>query len=650
MSSGWLAKMKAGLKIERVRNNSFWAVVFILFSVVPILFAINQLFRLRLFQVTLIDNAYLYYILMFYLPVVFLIFPATQGSPQNRVPWYDAVLFLTAAITCGYFGLHGLNIISFGWEYAAPLTASLLSILLWILIIEAVRRASDLGLMLTCIIFSFYPLVAHLMPGFLKGQSFDFLTTARLHAMGANSIVGLPLFVLCNLLIGFILFGILLQYTGGGTFFYNLASALLGRSRGGAAKIGILGSAFFGMLSGSTVSNVVAIGSMTIPAMKRTGFSAHYAAAIESCASAGGPMMPPVMGAAAFVMASFLNVPYIEVAIAAAIPAFLYFLGLFIQVDGYAAKTGLKGLPKNELPPLWRTLKEGWFYLGVILVMCYFLLSLTVEAWAPFYAGAALLVLSIFKKQTRLTWISLFNIISDLTKTLAQLVAILGAAGLLIGGLSVTGVALSFSRELVAAVGQNSLLILVAGALTSFVLGLGMPTTACYIFLAVVMVPALVSLNINPMGAHLFVFYWGALSDITPPTALCVAAASGIAGSNFMQTGWTAMRLGFIKYIVPFFFVYNAALLTYGALREILVATSFAVIGVFFLSSALEGYLWGVGRLKLVSRFFLIAGGILTAFPEWISSLVGLLILVLTTVVSYVPVWAKRKALKVRNE
>lgn len=382
--SSWLTNTKESLKIERVRHSSLWTLVFILFSILPIFFAVNQLFRFRLFQVTLIDNSYLYYILMFYLPVVFLIFPATKSSPQNRVPWYDAIVFLVAIITCGYFGLNGLKIVSFGWEYAAPLAPSLLSVLLWILVIEAVRRASDIALMITCVVFSLYPLFAHVMPSVLKGQSFDLLTTARLHAMGANSIVGLPLFVLCNLLIGFILFGTLLQYTGGGTFFYNLASALLGRSRGGAAKIGILGSAFFGMLSGSTVSNVVAIGSMTIPAMKRTGFSPHYAAAIESCASAGGPIMPPVMGAAAFVMASFLNVPYIEVAIAAAIPACLYYLGLFVQVDGYAARTGLKGLPKNELPPLWRTLKEGWFYLGVILVMCYFLLSLAVEAWAPF--------------------------------------------------------------------------------------------------------------------------------------------------------------------------------------------------------------------------------------------------------------------------
>ena len=635
MALSLLTSVKENLAIERINNSSFWASIFILFSILPILLAIYQLFRIALFDVTLIDNSYLYYILMFYLPIVFLMCPMTKSSPKDRVPWYDGILFLVTAATLGYLGLKGIEIVSMGWEYSAPLVPSLLSILLWALVLEAVRRASDMALTVTCFLFSLYPLCAHLLPGFLQGQSFDLLTTARLHAMGGNSIIGLPVFVLCNLLIGFILFGTMLQYTGGGTFFFNLASGLLGQARGGAAKIGILGSAFFGMLSGSTVSNVVAIGSMTIPAMIRTGFSRHYAAAIESCASAGGPITPPVMGAAAFVMASFLNVPYIDVCIAAAIPAFLYFLGLFVQVDCYAARSGLQGLPKNELPPIWGTLKEGWYYLAVIVVMTYFLVTLAVEAWAPFYASAALLILSFFKKDTRLTWPSTIKILTDLTGTMVQLVAILAAAGLLIGGLSVTGVALSFSRELVAAVGNNTLLILLAGAITSFILGLGMPTTACYIFLAVVMVPALTAVDIYPMAAHLFVFYWGALSDLTPPTALCVAAACGIAKSNFMQTGWTAMRLGFTKYIVPFFFVYNAALLFHGSAGDVLFMSITAAIGIIYLAFAFEGYLWGVGILPLLARILLGIGGLLTAFPDLTTTLIGIGILAVMHVICF---------------
>ncbi|MCX5908178.1 MAG: TRAP transporter fused permease subunit, partial [Deltaproteobacteria bacterium] len=431
----------------------------------------------------------------------------------------------------------------------------------------------------------------------------------------------------CTLLIGFMVFGIVLQGTGGGAFFFKLAQSLLGHSRGGAAKISILASAFFGMISGSTTSNTLTIGAMTISAMKSTGFPPHYAAAIEACASTGGPIMPPVMGAAAFIMASFLGQSYAFVCIGAFIPACLYYLGLFVQVDGYSAKANLKGIPKEQLPSFWKTLKDGWFYISVIVILVYLLLALDLEARAPYYASGALVVLSFLKKETRLNWKKAIDLTVDIGKVVTQLVGILAAAGLIIGGLSITGVALAFSRELVGAVGDNLFLILLMGAISSFVLGLGMTITACYIFLAIVMVPALVALGIDPLAAHLFVFYWGVLSEITPPVALCVSAACGLAGSNFMQTGWTAMRLGAIKYIIPFFFVYNPALLTHAPWGEVLLYTFFAVVGIYYLGSALEGYLWGVGRLNKISRVPLIIGGLLTASPEIITSVVGIVIL-----------------------
>ena len=473
------------------------------------------------------------------------------------------------------------------------------------------------------------------MPGFLQGQSYDLFTSARLYAMGTNGILGIPLDVVCTLLIGFMVFGIVLQNTGGGTFFFKLAQSLLGHTRGGAAKISILASAFFGMISGSTTSNTLTIGAMTISAMKTTGFPAHMAAAIEACASTGGPIMPPVMGAAAFIMASFLNVPYAYVAIGAFIPACLYYLGLFVQVDGYAAKANLKGLSKAELPSFWETLKDGWFYILGIVVLVYLLLNLRMEARAPYYASGVLVALSMIKKETRLNWKKFIDLIASIGRVVTQLVAILAAAGLIIGGLSITGVALAFSRELVGAVGNNIFLILLMGAFSSFVLGLGMTITACYIFLAIVMVPALIALGIDPLAAHLFVFYWGVLSEITPPVALCVSAASGLAGSNFMQTGWTAMRLGAVKYIIPFFFAYNPALLTHGVWWEVLLVTFFAVVGIYYLGSALEGYLWGIGQINWPSRIFLVMGGLLIAFPEIYTTLIGLVIVVCVNLIYY---------------
>jgi TRAP transporter 4TM/12TM fusion protein len=626
--------------MDRLKPGSFWFRIFILFSVFSLLLVVNQIFHLELFGFKPLENSYLYYILALSLSPVFLAYPATSQSPAKRVPWYDAGLFLLSFGTNIYLGLQGLNIIQMGWEYIAPAIPSLCSLILWFLVLEAVRRVTDLGMTLFCLVFSFVPVFADYLPGVLKGVPFDFLATARLHSMGMSSILGIPLYTVCTLLIGFMIFGVILQNTGGGAFFLNIAQALLGHKRGGAAKMGVLGSGFFGMLSGSTVSNVLTIGSLTIPAMKKTGYSPQMAAAIESCASAGGPIMPPVMGAAAFIMASFLGIPYYQVAIGAAIPACLYYLGLFVQIDGYAARNGITGLSRLDLPPLWGTLKEGWFYFLVILVLCFFLLTLRVEAWAPFFASAVLLVLTMFRKETRLDLKTILTILFESGKVIMQLVAILAAAGLLIGGLSIPGIALSFSRELVILAGQNTLLILIVGALTSFILGLGMTTSACYIFLAIVMAPALVALKIDPLAAHLFIFYWGALSELTPPTALCVAAASGIAGSEFMPTAWKAMKLGAVKYIVPFFFVYAPTLLANGPWASILFHTAFAVFGIWILASALEGYLIGLGEIKNRGiRLLLVAGGVLTAFPEEISTAIG----VLAILGCLIPLWISRR-------
>ena len=626
--------------MERIKPGSFWFRIFILFSVLSLLLVVNQIFHLELLGFKPLENSYLYYILALSLSPVFLTYPATAKSPKNRIPWYDAGLFFLTFGTNIYLGLQGLNIVQMGWEYIAPAIPTVCSLILWFLVLEAVRRVTDLGMTLFCLIFSFVPIFADYLPGVLQGVPFNFMATARLHSMGMSSILGIPLYTVCTLLIGFMIFGVVLQNTGGGSFFLNIAQALLGHKRGGAAKMGVLGSGFFGMLSGSTVSNVLTIGSLTIPAMKKTGYSPQMAAAIESCASAGGPIMPPVMGAAAFIMASFLSIPYYQVAIGAAIPACLYYLGLFVQVDGYAAKNGITGLPRTDLPPIWGTLKDGWFYFLVIVVLCYFLLTLRVEAWAPFYASALLLGLTMFRKETRLNRQAILNILFESGKVIMQLVAILAAAGLLIGGLSIPGIALSFSRELIILAGQNTLLILIVGAITSFILGLGMTTSACYIFLAIVMAPALVALKIDPLAAHLFIFYWGALSELTPPTALCVAAASGIAGSEFMPTAWKAMKLGAVKYILPFFFVYAPTLLTNGPWLSVILHTVFAVFGIWILASALEGYLIGLGEIKnWWVRFALFAGGILTTFPEEISTVIGVLIIL----GCLIPSWIAKK-------
>jgi len=606
--------------------GNLWRIILTIFFGLAILLAINQIFRLKLLGFLPLDNSYLYLLLTFYLSPAFILYPASKSASHDRVPWYDVVLFGLTVLSGLYFSIHGLDIIDGGWELRAPLIPTLFSISIWFLVIESVRRSSGLPLSILCLIFSFYPLYAGIMPGFLLGIDFDFLTTARNHAMSINSILGVPLHVVGTLLIGFMFFGVVLQAAGGGEFFLNIANALLGHARGGPAKVAIVASALFGTLSGSPVSNVLTTGCMTIPAMKKTGYEPHYAGAVEACASTGGAIMPPVMGAAAFVMASFLNMPYAKICIAAAIPSCLYYLGLFFQVDAYAVKVGLRGVPKSELPSLKETIKSGWYYIFVILILCYFLFTLRVESWAPFYASALLLIISMINKKTRLTLKGFVEMIRNTGKVLIELVTILAAVGLLVGALSLTGVAFAFSRELVMAVGENMLLMLAAGALTSFVLGFGMTSTACYIFLAIVMAPALVNIGLNPIAAHFFVLYWGIVSFITPPVALAAYAAASLAGSDPMKTGYTAMRLGMVTYFIPFLFVYNPVLLAQGSIGEIVYAFLTAAAGVFCISMALEGMIIYVGKLILPIRILLLIGGPMLAIPGWKTDLIGALI------------------------
>ncbi|MDI6753795.1 MAG: TRAP transporter fused permease subunit [Thermodesulfobacteriota bacterium] len=610
---------------ERHRQlTGIWWIFLMVFSGLGILLAIQQIFLLKPFGFMLIETAYYYLLLAFYGSLVFIVFPASKTSPKERVPFYDIFLFFLCFGISLYFASAALKIIEKGWEFVAPPWPTALSLILWLLMLEAVRRVAGGVLMTTCFFFSFYPLFAHLMPGFLEGRDFSLLVTARYHAMSVESILGIPMKVVGTLLIGFMIFGVVLQTTGGGKFFINFALALWGHSRGGPAKVAVISSALFGTLSGSVISNVVSTGSMTIPAMKRTGYPAYYAGAVEACASTGGALMPPVMGTAAFIMASFLSIPYWQVCVAAIVPSVLFYLGLFLQTDGYAARVGLQGLDRKELPSISATLKEGWFYLLALFLLIYLLLYLKVEAWAPFYASALLLLLAMTKKETRLSWETFGQLIAGTGKFLAELVAILGAIGLVIGALSVTGVAHSFSRELVAFAGGNVILLLLIGALTSFILGMGMTAAACYIFLAIVLAPALTKSGLNPLAAHLFVLYWGLVSFITPPVALGAITAASIAGANPVKTGFQAMRLGAVIYFIPFFFVFNPALVLQAPLKDIPFPLLTAVSGVFLISGSLEGYLQGLGKLSLPARIWLLTAGMLLAVPEWRTDLIGL--------------------------
>jgi TRAP transporter 4TM/12TM fusion protein len=416
------------------------------------------------------------------------------------------------------------------------------------------------------------------------------------------------------------MFGAVLQYTGAAHFFNNIAFAMFGGVRGGPAKVSIFASGLMGSVSGSVVSNVLTTGVVTIPAMKRIGFSPAYAGGVEACASTGGVLMPPVMGATAFVMASFLGVPYVTVALAALVPSLVFYLGLFIQIDGYAARRRLKGLPRDELPSIAKTYAEGWHYIIVFVLLVWMLLVMQQEAIAPFYATALLLVINQFSKRYRLNWKKLGVLIEGICGALGELAALLAGVGLIIGSLSVTGLAGTLANDLVYIAGNNIYVLLVMGAITSFIFGMGMTITACYIFLAIVLAPPLVAAGFDPVAVHLFMMYWGMVSFITPPVALASFVAAGIAKAAPMAVGFQSVRLGSTMYFVPFFFVLNPALILRGSPAEIAVVVATAAVGIAFIASALEGYLVGVGALRgsaagWSARALLFAAGLAMAMP-----------------------------------
>lgn len=596
-----------------------------------------QWWYLNIYEPTLIiDTSYYYVIIGLLLSLVFLVYPFSPKQ-SDRVPFYDWGLFFLTIGCSGFMAFNGERIIQEGWDIIAPLEATIIAGIVCLLCLEGVRRAGGTILFGVCLFFFLFPMFAQYMPGFLWGPPSVIDEFVRQHALGTESIIGVPMRAVTNLLIGFLVFGSALVVTGGGDFFLAFATAILGKTRGGPAKVAIISSGFFGSLSGSVISNVVTTGKITIPTMKRVGYPPAYAGAVEACASTGGALMPPVMGAVAFLMAENLNMPYADIIIAAAVPAILFYLALLLQVDNYAAKVGLKGQPAEEIPKIWPTFVSGWHYLFSLAALIYMLIGMRIEVFAPYFATFILIVTSIVTNKIRgersFGWSDFIELLIDAGKTIVNIVGILVGIGMIIGALSLTGVGPAFSSELLRFAEGSVWLLLVLGAITSFVLGMGMTVSACYIFLAVVMGGAMVDGGLNPVAGHLFILYWGMMSYITPPVAVAAVAASTIAGSPAMETGFRAMRLGGILFILPFLFALNPTLIMVGEPLEIAHDVTTAVIAVWMLASALEGWLYGVGRIATPLRVILGVAALGALHPDPITDLVGLGALILVYVV-----------------
>lgn len=566
-----------------------------------------------------VQNHYYYALLGLLLPLCFLIYPTTSDS---RSIWLDSVLSFLTLAACSFFFLNAETMLDYGWEFSAPSNAIWASFILWALILEALRRSGGMVLFSLVLLFSLYPIFADKLPGSISGMASSPAETASYHIMSIESILGLPFRAFAELVIGFLIFGIALQHTGGGKFFIDLALAMFGHVRGGSAKVAIVSSGLMGSMSGSVITNVLTTGQMTIPAMQKNGFEKEYAAGVEACASTGGVLLPPIMGSTAFVMATFLNVSYTNVALAAAVPAFLYFFGLFIQVDAYAARKGLKGTPKNILPNMRKTLQQGWFYIAAFITLIFLLIFLQREAIAPFIATGMLLFLNQVSAKHRWDLSKAGSFLVATGKLLMELLTIMAGVGLIVGALSVTGLSGTLVNDLLFLARDSVLLLLLMGAFTSFILGIGMTVTAAYVFLAIVLAPALIQGGLDPMSVHLFILYWGMLSFITPPVALGAFAAASIAESSALATGFKAMRLGSIIYFIPFFFVLEPALIMSGDLEKTVFATVRVVIGIIFIAGSLQHYVLGIGfldkktSLAVFGRALTGFGGGLIALPS----------------------------------
>jgi TRAP transporter 4TM/12TM fusion protein len=545
---------------------------------------------------------------------VFLLVKAGAKASAESVPWYDW-LFVAGALAAGGYVAVFYPTLAYRLGVLSP-DRWILGGIAVLLVLEAARRVAGGTLAWVALGCVLYANLAYLFPGLLYARGSSWLRIASYLYLDSGGILGVPLDVAATVLVAYIFFGQALYAVGGDKFLIDLALVAMGRYRGGSAKVSIVSSALFGMVSGSAVANVAVNGAISIPMMKRSGYAAHMAAAIEAVASTGGQIMPPVMGAAAFLMAEFLNISYGQVALAAAIPACLYYLALFVQVDLEAAKKGLAGLPTEQVPRLSNVMRRGWVFLIPLAVLVY---GLMVADWDAGRAGMAA-VITIFavgalQKETRPTPAKILRAIEETGRTMLDITAIVALAGVVIGALQLSAIAFKLSLLLVSIAGGNALVLLTLTALGCLFLGLPLPTTVVYIMLAVLAAPALVQVGIPPLAAHLFLFYFGMISLITPPDCLPVYVAAAIAKADFWKTGWLGMRLAIAAYIVPFIFAFHPALILMGTVAEIVVSVVAASIGVFFLGAACAGYLfrplpwWKCGLFGAASLLLLL--------PKW---------------------------------
>lgn len=540
-----------------------------------------------------------------------------ENKVLRLITWAWAAL---AVLVGGY--------VVFGFEslinrMGAPNTIDLvLGGLCIIMVLDATRRSIGWPLPIVTCLFLLYTYFGNYLTGTFSHRGYGIERIINQMYMTTEGIFGVALGVVVTIVFLFILFGAVLEKSGGGKAFIDFSIALAGRARGGPAKIAVFGSGMMGMISGSSIANVATVGTLTIPLMVRVGYRPEFAGAVEAAAAVGGQIMPPVMGAGAFIMAEFTQTPYLTIISAAAIPAILYYFSLYMNVHYEALRTGMKGMPEEEIPPIRSVLKQGWIYIVPLLSLMVTLVMGFSPARAAFVGIGLLIIAAMMRASTRMKLSDFWGALCEAGQGSVSVAAACACAGIIVGTVSMTGLGIKFSNMIGNLAGDYIILALMLTALSSLILGMALPTTANYIVQAAVAAPALVALGIPKLTAHLFVFYFGVFADITPPVALAAYTAAGIAKADPMKTAMVASRNVMVAYLIPFLFVYFPALLGQAPISEVIFTSLAAMLGVVAMSAAWSAYF----RRPCTSleQMGLVVSAALMIFPEYLSSVAGL--------------------------
>lgn len=555
--------------------------------------------------------------------LTFLVYPAKKGGKAGR--WYDWILVVLGIVPNAY-----IVIFYDLWQFHAGTACTTYEIVFFIFLIiallEALRRILGIVLPIITLAFIVQPMISDHLPGILFGRGYSLPRITTQFFLPSDGIYAMPLNIAATIVLAFLFFGQMLVASGGGQTLMNLALAIAGRVRGGAAKSAIIASGMFGTLSGSPSSNVATTGTFTIPMMTGSGYKPEFAAGVEACASNGGQLLPPVMGVVAFIMAEMMGVPYVEVCYVAFIPAILYYTLIFLQVDFRAAKSGLRGLPASELPSFREVLKKGYIHVIPLLILIYFLFVLRYSPeLSAFWAAISIIILNVFRRKERNILSKIIQGLEDTGKSVVIVGLSCAMAGLMMGSVSLSAIALSLSSDIVRVAGGNLFLLLILAGLASFIFGMGMTSIPCYIFVAIMVAPALERMGIPLISAHLFVFWLAMASFITPPVCIAAYVAAAISRSSPMAVGYWATRVGIGIFIVPFAFIYNPGMAANGGAFSIILGVFFGVSAVVPIAAGLEGYLFKTAGGW--QRICFLVCGVLILVPLWQFRIAGFVLL-----------------------